>query len=152
MIHSVVRVKSAYKTSSQCAVRLGDQLVLLKVTGEMSGGKTSEIDFQRIRKVLRDSGALEVLLNYQRWIIDEYSIGCLRRIKEERCRIWAVAPSWTLSAVVFLFIMDVSVEILETLVGKPEETLTNIGRVCEWAIFWSGSLNAHHARIGECRV
>jgi hypothetical protein len=37
-------------------------------------------------------------------------------------------------------------------VGKPEETLTNIGRVCEWAVFQSGSLNAPGARIGECRV
>jgi len=37
-------------------------------------------------------------------------------------------------------------------VGKPEATLTDIGRVCEWAIFQSGSLNAHSARIGECRV
>ena len=37
-------------------------------------------------------------------------------------------------------------------VGKPEETLINTGRVCEWAVFQSGSLNALRARIGECRV
>jgi len=39
-----------------------------------------------------------------------------------------------------------------SLVGTPEETLTIIGRVCEWAIFRSGLLNAPCARIGECRV
>jgi len=27
-------------------------------------------------------------------------------------------------------------------VGKPENHMTGSGRVCEWANFWSGSLNA----------
>jgi hypothetical protein len=27
-------------------------------------------------------------------------------------------------------------------VGKPECALTSVGRVCEWADFWSGSMNA----------
>ena len=35
---------------------------------------------------------------------------------------------------------------------SPKTTLTKIGRVCEWANFWSGSLNAPRARIGDCRV
>jgi len=37
-------------------------------------------------------------------------------------------------------------------VGKPENHMTDIGRVCEWANFWSGPLNAPSARIGDCRV
>jgi exonuclease SbcD len=53
--------------------RPSNQLVLLKVAGEMSGGKTSEIDFQRIKKTLKDNGALEVLLNYQRLTSKEYT-------------------------------------------------------------------------------
>jgi hypothetical protein len=53
--------------------RLSDRLILLRASGEMSGGKTSEIDFQRIRKTLRENGALEVLLNYQRLTSKEYS-------------------------------------------------------------------------------
>ncbi len=53
--------------------RLSDRLILLRVSGEMSGGKTSEIDFQRIRRTLRENGALEVLLNYQRLTSKEYS-------------------------------------------------------------------------------
>ena len=35
-------------------------------------------------------------------------------------------------------------------VGKPEDTLTMIGRVCEWPIFRSGLLNPPCARIGDC--
>ena len=53
--------------------RLSDRLILLRVSGEMSGGKTSEIDFQRVRRTLRENGALEVLLNYQRLTSKEYS-------------------------------------------------------------------------------
>jgi exonuclease SbcD len=53
--------------------RLSDRLILLRVSGEMSGGKTSEIDFQRMRRTLRENGALEVLLNYQRLTSKEYS-------------------------------------------------------------------------------
>ena len=53
--------------------RVSDRLFLLRVSGEISGGKTSEIDFQHIRRTMRDNGALEVLLNYQRLTSKEYS-------------------------------------------------------------------------------
>ena len=53
--------------------RPSNRLILLRVSGEMAGGKTSEIDFQRVRRTLRENGALEVLLNYQRLISKEYS-------------------------------------------------------------------------------
>jgi hypothetical protein len=64
-----------------------NQLVLLKVTGEMSAGKTSEIDFQRIKKTLKDNGALEVLLNYQRLTSKEYSAIRVASMGEEVCKI-----------------------------------------------------------------
>ena len=47
--------------------------MLFKVTGEMSGGKTSDIDFQQLKKMLKDDGALEVLLNYQQLSSKEYT-------------------------------------------------------------------------------
>ena len=49
------------------------KIVLLRVAGEMSGGKTSDIGFTRMRKVLKDNGALEVLLNYQKLTSKEYA-------------------------------------------------------------------------------
>jgi len=54
-------------------VEPADKLVLVKVAGEMSGGKTSDIDFQRIKRILKDRKALEVLLNYQRLTSKEYA-------------------------------------------------------------------------------
>lgn len=63
--------------------RPSSQLVLLRVSGEMSGGKTSEIDFQRIRKTLKKNGALEVLLNYQRLTSKEYNAVRVASVGEE---------------------------------------------------------------------
>jgi exonuclease SbcD len=67
--------------------RLSERLLLLRVSGEMSGGKTSEIDFQRIRRALRDHSALEVLLNYQRLTSKEYSAVRVAGLGEEVQRI-----------------------------------------------------------------
>ena len=53
--------------------RVSNRLFLLRVSGEISGGKISEIDFQHIRRTMRDNGALEVLLNYQKLTSKEYS-------------------------------------------------------------------------------
>ncbi|MGA2436334.1 MAG: hypothetical protein ABSG25_13740, partial [Bryobacteraceae bacterium] len=49
------------------------KVFLLKVTGEMSGGKTSDIDFQQLKRTLKDAGAMEVLLNYQQLTSKEYT-------------------------------------------------------------------------------
>jgi DNA repair exonuclease SbcCD nuclease subunit len=49
------------------------KIVLLRVWGEMSGGKTSDVDFQHLKTVLRVNGALEVLPNYQKLTSKEYS-------------------------------------------------------------------------------
>jgi exonuclease SbcD len=48
------------------------KLVLVKVAGVMSGGKTADIDFQHIRRIIKDRGALEVFLNYQKLTSKEY--------------------------------------------------------------------------------
>ena len=49
------------------------KIVLLKVAGEMSGGKTSDVDFQQFKKVLKENGALEVLPNSYRLSSKEYT-------------------------------------------------------------------------------
>lgn len=40
-----------------------DKIVLLKVKGELSGGKTSDINFAQIRKILTEKGAIHVDIN-----------------------------------------------------------------------------------------
>jgi DNA repair exonuclease SbcCD nuclease subunit len=49
------------------------KLLLLRVAGEMSGGKTSDIDFQQMKRMLKEKGALEVLINYQKLTSKEYT-------------------------------------------------------------------------------
>ena len=49
------------------------KLLLLKVAGEMSGGKTSDIDFQQMKRLLKQKGALEVFINYQKLTSKEYT-------------------------------------------------------------------------------
>lgn len=49
------------------------KLLLLKAVGEMSGGKTSDIDFQQMKRLLKENGALEVLINYQKLSSKEYT-------------------------------------------------------------------------------
>ncbi len=52
---------------------LQGKLVLLKVSGQMSGGKTADIDFQQIKKLLKDEGAIEIQLNYQKLTSKQYA-------------------------------------------------------------------------------
>jgi len=40
-----------------------DKIVLLRVKGELSGGKTSDINFSQIRKILMEKGALHININ-----------------------------------------------------------------------------------------
>jgi DNA repair protein SbcD/Mre11 len=49
------------------------KVVLLKVAGEMSGGKTSDVDFQQFKRLLKENGALEVLPNYHKLTSKEYT-------------------------------------------------------------------------------
>ena len=52
---------------------LQGKLVLLKVSGQMSGGKTVDIDFQQIKKLLKDEGAIEIQLNYHKLTSKQYA-------------------------------------------------------------------------------
>jgi len=49
------------------------KLVLLKVKGDMSGGKTSDIDFAAIRRLIEDKGALHVTVNHFGLTSKEYA-------------------------------------------------------------------------------
>ena len=51
----------------------GGKIVLLKAAGEMSGGKTSDIEFQQFKRLLKLKGALEVLFNYHKLSSKEYT-------------------------------------------------------------------------------
>jgi DNA repair protein SbcD/Mre11 len=73
--------------SSKTSVQARDQLlelareadvrgrvVLFRVSGEMSGGRTSDIDFIEIRRILKDRGSVETLLNYNKLSSKEYAV------------------------------------------------------------------------------
>ncbi len=53
---------------------VADRVVLLKVSGEMVSGRTSDVDFVEIRRMMRDRGALEILLNYNALSSKEYAV------------------------------------------------------------------------------
>ncbi|MGZ7070664.1 MAG: metallophosphoesterase family protein, partial [Methanobacterium sp.] len=40
------------------------KIVILKVKGELTGGKTSDINFYEIRKILKESGAINISINH----------------------------------------------------------------------------------------
>jgi DNA repair exonuclease SbcCD nuclease subunit len=50
-----------------------NRIVVLKVKGELTGGKTSDINFQEIRKILKESGALHVSINYHGLVSREFT-------------------------------------------------------------------------------
>jgi hypothetical protein len=39
----------------------------------MSGGKTADVDFQQIKKLLKDEGAIEIQLNYHKLTSKQYA-------------------------------------------------------------------------------
>lgn len=49
-----------------------NRVVLFKVSGEMSNGRTSDIDFIELRRIMREKGAVEILLNYNKLSSKEY--------------------------------------------------------------------------------
>lgn len=53
--------------------KIDGRIIILKVKGELSGGKTSDINFQEIRKQMRDAGALHVSVNYHGLVSREYT-------------------------------------------------------------------------------
>ncbi len=62
---------------------LEGKLVLLKVSGDMSGGKTADIDFQRIKKLSKDNGAIEIQLNYRKLNSKQYEAIHVTSLGEE---------------------------------------------------------------------
>lgn len=53
--------------------KIDGRIIVLKVKGELSGGKTSDVNFQEIRKNLKDAGALHVSVNYHGLVSREYT-------------------------------------------------------------------------------
>lgn len=49
------------------------KIVILKVKGELSGGKTSDINFHEIRKILKDAGAVHVSINHHGLVSKEFT-------------------------------------------------------------------------------
>jgi exonuclease SbcD len=49
------------------------RIIVLKVRGELSSGKTSDVNFQEVRKYLKEASALHVSINYHGLISREYT-------------------------------------------------------------------------------
>lgn len=49
------------------------KIVILKVKGELTGGKTSDINFHKIREILKESGALHVSINHHGLVSKEFT-------------------------------------------------------------------------------
>ncbi|MBI5680902.1 MAG: exonuclease SbcCD subunit D [Methanobacterium sp.] len=52
---------------------LDDKIVIIKVKGELSGGKTSDINFYEIRRIIREAGAIHVSINHHGLVSKEFS-------------------------------------------------------------------------------
>lgn len=65
-------IKSEIKNKSAQG-KINDRIIILKVKGELSGGKTSEINFNEIRKQLKDDGALHVSINHHGLVSREFT-------------------------------------------------------------------------------
>lgn len=49
------------------------KIVILKVKGELTGGKTSDINFHKIREILKESGAVHVSINHHGLVSKEFT-------------------------------------------------------------------------------
>ena len=52
---------------------INKKIVILKVKGELAGGKTSDINFQEIKRVLKESGAIHVSINHHGLVSKEFT-------------------------------------------------------------------------------
>jgi hypothetical protein len=52
---------------------LDEKIVILKVKGELTGGKTSDINFYEIKKILKESGAVHVSINHHGLVSKEFT-------------------------------------------------------------------------------
>jgi len=53
--------------------KLEGRIIVLKVRGELSSGKTSDVNFQEVRKYLKEASALHVSINYHGLVSREYT-------------------------------------------------------------------------------
>jgi len=53
--------------------KIEGRIIILKVKGELTGGKTSDINFHEIRKILKDSGAVHVSINHHGLVSKEFT-------------------------------------------------------------------------------
>jgi exonuclease SbcD len=54
-------------------IKVDNRVVIVKVKGELSGGKTSEISSSEIKELLKENGALEVIINRYGLTSKEYT-------------------------------------------------------------------------------
>jgi DNA repair exonuclease len=52
---------------------VNEKIVILKVKGELAGGKTSDINFHEIKMILNESGALHVSINHHGLVSKEFT-------------------------------------------------------------------------------
>lgn len=52
---------------------INGKIIILKVKGELTGGKTSDINFHEIRTLLKDSGAIHVSINHHGLVSKEFT-------------------------------------------------------------------------------
>lgn len=53
--------------------KIDGKIIILKVKGELSGGKTAEVNFHEIRRLLREGGAIHVSVNHHGLVSREFS-------------------------------------------------------------------------------
>ena len=52
---------------------VAEKIIILKVKGELAGGKTSDINFHEIKRILKESGALHVSINHHGLVSKEFT-------------------------------------------------------------------------------
>ncbi len=52
---------------------VNEKIVILKVKGELAGGKTSDINFHEIKRIIKESGALHVSINHHGLVSKEFT-------------------------------------------------------------------------------
>lgn len=69
-LHEEIKSEIANKSSQG---KIDGRIIILKVKGELSSGKTSDINFQEIRKILKNNGALHVSINSHGLVSREFT-------------------------------------------------------------------------------
>lgn len=77
-----ISLKADYKNSNQLYDEILEEIkkhdvkgkiVVLKVKGELTSGKTSDINFHKIRKILKESGSIHVSINHHGLVSKEFT-------------------------------------------------------------------------------